>query len=31
MITAGMDHRVKVWKVDDGGLVREFKGAVMPV
>lgn len=31
MITGGMDHRVKVWKMDDGGLIREFKEPAAPL
>ena len=29
--TGGVDHRVCVWKMDDGGLVREFKDPNGPV
>lgn len=30
-VTGGMDRKVKVWKTDDGGLVREFKEPTLPV
>ena len=31
MATGGMDHLVRVWKIDDGGLVREFKDSTSPI
>jgi WD40 repeat protein len=29
--TGGMDHRVRIWKMDDGGQVREFKEPNAPI
>jgi WD40 repeat protein len=31
MVTGGTDHAVRVWKMDDGGVVREFKEPTTPI
>jgi len=31
IVTGGTDHAVRIWKMDDGGLVREFKQPATPI